>query len=584
MLKSTLSQQGRRVLIVSLLLAFCAWILGTHVEARPGGGQSYRSSPSSSSRSYSSGSTRSSSSSSRSYSGSSSSSSSRSYSSGSSSSSSSSSSYSGSSGYSSGSSTVYVPTSTYRSSGSGCNGFTWVVLILIIGVLLYLYLKGRKGSSGPEERAKIDVDPKLAQEGIRALKERDESFDPQAFVERTRTVVAKVNEAWLGGHMGPTRRLISDGVFTRFNTQLGLLQADGLRNVMSDWRVVSADILAAEADELWDTLHVRIVGAARDTNVQLGTPDDKVQRTLRSQKLDQYHEVWSFIRRRGKKSKKGVPALEGQCPNCGAQLPTGDVVKCDYCQALINSGEHDWVLAEITQPEEWRPGAALDDLPGLAELRGRDATISRQELEDRASVIFWKWIEARSSGKREKLARFCMKDPTDDIVASVLQLKPAKLRDVAVGSVELKSLDPVEDHDKRKHDRAVIEIRWSASVDGKEPAFDIHEFELARAADAPQHAKFKRGMCSLDCPQCGGQLVTSDAVTCTYCGNKLSGGKQDWALFAVRKGELPPEPEPEDEGDEPDEPPPSNLETGLAIGAIVAGAALGALSDSSDED
>ena len=575
MLISTLSQRGRRVLLLPILVAFFAWMLGAQVEARPGGGQTYRSSSSTrsssssgSSRSYSSGS-------SRSYSGSSSSSSSRSTSSGSSSSS-----YGGSSGYSGGSSTVYVPSSS--SSGSGCNGFTWVVLILIVGVLLYLYLRGRKGGSGPVERATIDVDSKLAQDGIRALQQRDESFDPPTFVDRSKAVVAKVNEAWLGGHMGPVRRMISDGVFTRFNTQLGLLKADGLRNVMSDWRVVSADILAAEADDMWDTVHVRIVGAARDTNVQLGTPDDKVQRTLRSQKLDQYHEVWSFIRRRGKKSKKGVPALEGQCPSCGAQLPTGDVVKCDYCQALVNSGEHDWVLAEITQPEEWRAGAALDDLPGLDGLRARDATISRQELEDRASVIFWKWIEARSSGKPEKLARFCMKDPADASVAAALMLKSAKLRDVAVGSAELKSLDPVEDHQKRTFDRAVVEIRWSASVDGQEPAFDVHEFELSRAADAPQHAKFKRGLCSLDCPSCGGQLSTSDAVTCTYCGNKLSGGKQDWALLAVRQGEVPPDSEDEDDGS--DEPAASNLETGLAISAIVAGAALGALSDSSDDD
>ncbi|HNN90756.1 MAG TPA: TIM44-like domain-containing protein, partial [Pseudomonadota bacterium] len=219
MLKSTLSASRRRTVLVAVLLAFCAWVIGRQVEARPGGGQSYRSSTrsssssSGSSRSYSSGS-RSSSSSSYGSSSSSSSSSSRSYSSGSS--------YSGSS---SSSTTVYVPSSGYHSSSSGCNGFTWVVLILIVAVLLYLYLRGRKGSNGSEERATIDVDQGTAQAGIAALKERDPEFDPAAFVERSRTVVSKVNDAWLGGHMGPTRRLISDGVFTRFNTQLQLLKA-----------------------------------------------------------------------------------------------------------------------------------------------------------------------------------------------------------------------------------------------------------------------------------------------------------------------------------------------------------------------
>ena len=178
-----------------------------------------------------------------------------------------------------------------------------------------------------------------------------------------------------------------------------------------------------------------------------------------------------------------------------------------------------------------------------------------------------------------------MKDPSEAGNAAEILLKPAKLRDVAVGSAELKSLSPVEDHKRRTHDRAVIEIRWSASVDGAEAAFDVHNFELARAADAPQHAKFKRGLCSLDCPECGGQLTTSDAVTCTYCGTKLSGGKQEWALYAVRKGELPPE--PMDEGGDEDEgggSGSSGIDTGLAIGAVIAGAALGALTDSSDED
>ena len=33
-----------------------------------------------------------------------------------------------------------------------------------------------------------------------------------------------------------------------------------------------------------------------------------------------------------------------KCPSCGADLPLSEVVKCEYCQAIVNSGEHDWVL------------------------------------------------------------------------------------------------------------------------------------------------------------------------------------------------------------------------------------------------
>src|SRR6185436_7261549 len=115
-------------------------------------------------------------------------------------------------------------------------------------------------------------------------------------------------------------------------------------------------------------------------------------------------------------------------------------------------------------------------------------------------------------------------------------------------SAELKSLQPGAADKDKAMDRAVVEIRWSASVDGAEPAFDVHEFVLARRTDVLS----KRGMSSLDCPVCDGQLAASDATTCSYCGATLTGGKHEWALAGVHKGELPPE-EPPDAEDDPDE-------------------------------
>jgi hypothetical protein len=196
----------------------------------------------------------------------------------------------------------------------------------------------------------------------------------------------------------------------------------------------------------------------------------------------------------------------------------------------VNSGEHDWVLAEITQPEEWRSEAVEGEVAGLEELRQRDPSVSRQELEDRASVIFWKWIEARSTGKREKLARFSVLPPTSQGAAESLGLQPAKLDKVAVGSAEVQGVEEVEGQV-----RVPVEIRWSAGIDGRPPVGMVHLFVLARASTATS----KRGLSSLDCPACGGQLAESDAVTCSYCGEQLGGGKHEWALLAVMEGELP---------------------------------------------
>lgn len=498
----------RRCIICLLSALLVCWFSFDLAFARPGGGQSYRSS------------SRSSTSSSRSYSGSSSSSSSRSSSSGS---------YSGSSSRNYGSSTpsygssgrsstvIYTSTPSHSSSGGG-----WVIVIIFLVVVLILYLafRGKK-----TERAKLQVDGALSQAGLAQLRAHDPEFEPMSFLARTKTVVAKVNEAWLSGNMGPARRVISDGVYVRFSTQLELLKAQGLKNMMADWRVVSADIMAAVADSMWDTVHVKIVGEARDRDVPVALSSAEALAQTKKADLSQYHEVWSFVRRRGKHSKKGIPSLEGKCPSCGADLPLGEIVKCEYCKALVNSGEHDWVLAEITQPEEWRADPAVGEIPGLSELRQRDPSVSRQEIEDRASVVFWKWIEAKATGKFDKLNRFCITPPSSPSDQTALSLEPGKLSQVAVGSAELETVLT-----GGEQDYAYVEMMWSASVNGQAIATFVHQFALARAPNA----KSRNGLSSLDCSECGGSLAGSDAVTCQYCGTKLSGGKHEWALLAVQ--------------------------------------------------
>jgi hypothetical protein len=400
-------------------------------------------------------------------------------------------------------------------------------LVLAATVVLVIWLVSR---SRRNQRPGVTEDQAATERGIAALRAQDPGFDPAAFTERARTTVGKVNEAWVKGHMGPARRLISDGVFVRFQTQLALLRHGGLKNAMADWKVLEARILAAESDALWDTVHVKIAAEARDADVPLSWDEAQMEKKVRAAPLSRYEEVWSFVRRRGKKSKAGVPALEGRCPSCGADMPLSEVVKCDYCQALVNSGEHDWVLAEITQPEEWNLHAVEDAIPGLEELRLLDPSVSRQELEDRASVVFWKWIEARATGKRDKLARFVVAPIRDAASAEQIGFAPAKLERVAVGSAEVVEAIPAAE-DGLSH--VPVEIRWSAAVDGRAPEGLVHVFVLARDANATS----KRGLSSLDCPSCGGQLAESDAVTCAYCGEALGGGKHEWSLLSVFHGE-----------------------------------------------
>jgi hypothetical protein len=457
----------RHALHLLVMLAVVAlWPL--YAAARPGGGQSYHASPSHSSSSSHS--------------------------------------------YSTGSSHSY---STSSGGGGSMSPGGALALIIIIGIIVVVVMVSKKRGG---DRAEVAVDRSTQAEGLTALRAQDPAFDGAAFAERAKSVMAKVNEAWVAGAMGPARRHISDGVYVRFQTQLQLLKVQGLRNAMADWSVVGCELLTAESDAKWDAVHVKMVGQARDADVPASLSAPQAAEKAKHAPLVRYEEVWSFLRRRGSKSKNGLPALEGHCPNCGADLPVSDVVRCEYCKAVVNSGEHDWVLAEITQPEEWRPFMTNAEIGGLAELQARDPAVSRQELEDRASVVFWKWIDARVTGSRVRLERFCLKPgapPADR----------AALAQVAVGSSELVNVAPGQDG----FDHIEVELVWSASENGGQPVNQTSRVVLARAADATS----KGGLNSLDCPNCRGPLADSDLAKCNFCGEPLAGGKNEWSLEAV---------------------------------------------------
>src|SRR5207248_1811018 len=163
-------------------------------------------------------------------------------------------------------------------------------------------------------------------------------------------------------------------------------KALGYRNDTSGVAVQDVMIVNVAASRLFDVLSVRIAASARDVRVSLA--DGKVLRG--SDESGEFVEVWSFLRRRGVTTDPNKPGLiEGNCPNCGALVEMNQNANCAHCGAILRNGQYDWVLAEITQESEWSADQQRD-LPGVAALLERDPDFDLQDLEDRASVMFWR--------------------------------------------------------------------------------------------------------------------------------------------------------------------------------------------------
>jgi hypothetical protein len=92
-----------------------------------------------------------------------------------------------------------------------------------------------------------------------------------------------------------------------------------------------------------------------------------------------------------------IARLQGHCPNCGAEFTGGATNTCEFCGAIVNSGNYDWVLSEITQGSEFVGANAAVD--GLARARQTDPELTTELLEERAALIFWRWVDAQVAGK-----------------------------------------------------------------------------------------------------------------------------------------------------------------------------------------
>jgi hypothetical protein len=325
----------------------------------------------------------------------------------------------------SGSHSSYHSSGSHSGGGGGSgDGFGWAVymlvrlcifhpfvglplVIVIVIFALYVYRNGQSSyQSSVIRRGSALADARDRAEVVTRLRQNDPAFDEQALFARVRVAFVKIQDAWCDQNLTAVRPFISDGVYERFSLQFDEQRAQGLRNQMENLQVGAISLAAGHADTLFDVLSIRIEASATDSMVSVKDG----RRLSGSTTSEPFVEIWSFLRRRGARtqtdpSKPGL--IEGNCPNCGGAIELNQNANCQYCGAILRSGQYDWVLAEITQECEWQPHHHRP-LPGVDALVARDPGFNLQALEDRASVIFWRIATAERLANTQPLAKVAL--------------------------------------------------------------------------------------------------------------------------------------------------------------------------------
>lgn len=436
----------------------------------------------------------------------------------------------GGGGYSGGGSSSSSSSSSFSSSSSSSGGgggrdltlVDLVIWVVIIAVVLFV-----KRQSDKTVRQQTVERRSQALEWASVIRERDPDFDLDAFGARVKRAFLRIQEAWSNQDLEDVRGFMSDGVHERFSIQLREQASLGYRNPMSNVRVRELDLVDARSLAHFDVVCVRITASALDFRV--GLKDGR--EIAGTRRTERFTEIWSFLRGHDPASKGGEGLFEGQCPNCAAPVDPKRAWACESCGSELDGAPADWVLIEITQASEWS-SRSRSEPDWLKTAIARDPGLTTEQLEDRASVLYWRRMDAERTGSAVELASVARPLFLEHETRRLEAMGDRFVGDCAVGSVALRGIVPGEEWDL-----ALVEMRWEGGGferRGREPAKQTGSRTLrrsllvmARRADA--RSQVGRCVVSAHCASCGAPDEGNLEGRCGFCDEPLNDGR-DWLI------------------------------------------------------
>ena len=440
--------------------------------------------------------------------------------------------------------------------GSGGGGGLFVLLYfafrypivgipLLIVVAFFIYTSSKSAKSGYMSRTirkgYSKQQDRAFREGVEYITSKDPNFSELPLVERAEKTFLKVQDAWAKQDMRLVRPLVSDGIYERFSLQVEMQKKSLIRNVVTDINILNAQLIAVESDPYFDTAHVMVTASSIDYYERT---DNGKQVSGNIMQPEPFSEYWSFLRRPGVKTLSGAGLIEGCCPNCGTPLELSDSIVCSSCNATINSGEYDWVLAGITQASEWkiRPTKMI---VGMDKLSDKDPGFNVQHIEDRVAVMFYRNIASQFFADTKYISKLANKDFLSANRERYTPLKNGKnafYADAAIGRVELVEVSPGTGG-RNSMDTVRVKVKWAGHKESvcvpsfipprlRDSLIFTQDYILTRKSSV--QTSTKNTLTSIHCPGCGSPETFDSSGRCKYCGIALNDGSQDWALVKIQ--------------------------------------------------
>lgn len=266
----------------------------------------------------------------------------------------SSSSWGGSSSWDSGSSSSWDWDSDYSYSSGGYSfpiifgGGGWYLIVIIVIAIVISISKSKHRNQHNQINYNYTPNPTYNDDLVtNKIKQVDNNFNEEDFKGFAREVFIKLQNAWTDRDWEKIRPFESTELYEQHKEQLEGYIRNNQINVMERICVNWVHLLSFEQSGGKDILKV-------DLNSRMGDYiiDATTKKVLKGDKTKEYYHTYTltFVRTSGTLTVVGNDKLNTtNCPNCGAPTEITSSGKCSYCNSIITTEDHGWVLSNLTR-------------------------------------------------------------------------------------------------------------------------------------------------------------------------------------------------------------------------------------------
>lgn len=224
--------------------------------------------------------------------------------------------------------------------------FAIIALLLVGGGLFIKISVNSKNNGNSTYNAPPRVPRNHSPEILNAIHQIDPNFSEEKFIGWTKEVFITLQNAWTERDWSKIRPFEKEELYRQHEQQLKEYINNGTINIIERINIKQAYMHLYERDAQYEYLVVYMETRMNDYVI-----DEKTRAVVKGDKNIEHHLNYqlTFMRKTGVKTN---PARSNKstvsCPHCGAPVTITSAGKCEYCDFIITTGEHDWVLSDLS--------------------------------------------------------------------------------------------------------------------------------------------------------------------------------------------------------------------------------------------